>query len=375
MSYEVRDLEPETRPNPAPHAPVAVSHAEMLRILNLAVDQAVSRARDMTAAMSVDILADVEKRLAGLEAPKPKIMAVSIDKEVRRLQKAAVPYLGRMIIMAKTGKNILLIGPAGCGKTFAAHQLAEALALPFAHVCFTAGASETWLFGRQTPNGFIEAPFVRLYREGGVFLGDEFDAADENMALSINTALANGHLFNPINGETYVKHKNFVFVACANTLGKGADHVYTGRNRLDGATLNRFSCSKIAVDYDADIERQLCPEKSLLKALTHARSQLKVKKSDEIISTRTIQDACDLYLAGIPALELFESITLGWPSDLVKACGLDQYTEPTAQTQTPPPVPMQDPKPVSIPREEASTESHEEKLAALKARLAASAHR
>ena len=57
------------------------------------------------------------------------------------------------------------------------------------------------------------------------------------MLLSITTALSNGYLYNPINGETVKQHEDFIMVGCANTCGKGADAVYTGRNRLDGAFL------------------------------------------------------------------------------------------------------------------------------------------
>lgn len=309
--------------------------AEMLEAIQQAAHDAAIEAgnRAFVAAGNATrkIMADVETRLAQFETPRAKIMAVSIDAVTRPLTHAASKCLPDLIINAKLGLNTLLVGPAGCGKTFAVHQLAEALGRPYGHVCLTAGASETWLFGRQTPHGFIEGTFSKLYRTGGVFLADEMDAADANLLLSINTALANGSLFNPINGETYAKHADFVFVGAANTVGKGGDRVYTGRQRLDGSTLNRFACCLLAVDYDSDVERALCPDRDLYQALKHARAKLGELKSDEIISTRTFDHAFKLVAAGVDPLQVFKRITLGWPAELVKQAGLHEFERTEVQ--------------------------------------------
>lgn len=248
-----------------------------------------------------------------------KILAVKInDTETKELSTQAVPYLKRMIISAKLGKNIMLIGPAGCGKTTAAEQLAESLGVPFHNLTFTAGASETWLFGRQTPTGFVAGSFWLAYRDGGVFLADEFDAGDANLILSINTAIENGHCFNPINGENVKRHKDFVFIAACNTFGKGADATYTGRNRLDAASLRRFAGSMIAVTYNLDIERVVCPDENLRTTLQTARTNLANVSSTEIVSTGCLKNAYDLYSNGVSYKEIRESLTLSWPDDLKK---------------------------------------------------------
>ncbi len=81
-------------------------------------------------------------------------------------------------------KNILLIGPAGTGKTYIARQLAECLpskldptkiGLPFYHISCTAGMSEGNLTGKFLPVGengkfeYVPAGFVYAYENGGVF--------------------------------------------------------------------------------------------------------------------------------------------------------------------------------------------------------------
>src|SRR5262249_59731426 len=86
---------------------------------------------------------------------------------------------GWVLKLTTARKNVLLIGPAGSGKTHLASQVARALGLAFAHISCSAGMSEGQLLGRLVPTGdartfeYLRSDFVRLYEEGGVFLFDE----------------------------------------------------------------------------------------------------------------------------------------------------------------------------------------------------------
>jgi cobaltochelatase CobS len=265
--------------------------------------------------------------IAKVERPLPQVLAVKVnDGELRRLSKPAPKYLGRMIELARTGKGILLVGPAGCGKSTAAELMAEALGLRFGAISCTAGMSETWLMGRQLANGYLLAPFVDVYENGGVFLLDEIDAADSNILITLNNALANGYFDNPMTGKRIMKHAQFICVAGANTHGKGSDGVYTARNRLDGATLDRFWTIK--VDYDRALESALCPDKTLRDAFWNARKQLSKLQSDEFLSTRKLKEAYELKTAcGWSYADIFESLCASWPSELFTACGLDKIED------------------------------------------------
>jgi cobaltochelatase CobS len=262
------------------------------------------------------ILNLVNERVQALSKNTKVAVAIKInDEPIKKLEKQAHPNLTEVVGLLKSGLTPLLVGPAGCGKSFVAHQAAEAMGLPFAHLCFTAGVSEVWLFGRQTPMGFVEGDFSKTYKNGGVFLADEFDAADPNLALSINTALANGHLYNPISGENIPRHPNFNFIAAANTFGKGGDIVYTGRSRLDGATLDRFTI--VEIGYVEAVENALCPDAALADKLRDIRDNLIDRGSKEILSYRAFAKAYTLkHALGYADKKIFTVLFAAWSEDL-----------------------------------------------------------
>ena len=194
-------------------------------------------------------VAALRDKVAELEANKPTVI------EVRQANGTAVQITGavheafeEVLQLAAARKHIFLPGPAGCGKSHMAKQVADALGLPFGFISCSAGMSESQLLGRRVPNGdhgqfvYEATDFVRCYENGGVFLFDELDAADSNVLLVVNSALANGHMALPNRTENPVakRHPDFVCIAAANTFGRGADRQYVGRNELDESTLDRF---------------------------------------------------------------------------------------------------------------------------------------
>lgn len=311
----------------------------MLAIQQAAEDAALSATKNAlnnAKIITSELMTEVENKLNGIAQSfdSMPILHVQIgEQQVKKLDQPAVKYLGRMIANAKLSLNTLLVGPAGAGKTTAAEQLAQAMNLTFGHLNLTAGASETWLFGRQTPNGFVEGQFSKFYREGGVFLADEIDAADPNLLLSINTAIASDKLYNPISGESIQRNENFVFVGAANTYGKGGSATYTGRSRLDAATLDRFVV--IEVDYDPDVEKMVCPDSKLLKMFNDLRTELKRVQSQEVISTRGIKAAYKQISAGLASTDVLNSMVLSWPQDLKSFAKkkIETYTEKSEAKQ------------------------------------------
>lgn len=146
-----------------------------------------------------------------------------------------------------------LVGPAGSGKTTIARNAATALGLDF--YCTGAFMASYEILGTKNAHGdYKPTAFYTAYKQGGVYLLDEIDACSAKALTAVNQALANSYFMFP-NGELVEKHKNFVAIAGANTIGHGATRQYIGRNPLDGATLDRFET--IEVDYDERLEAQL----------------------------------------------------------------------------------------------------------------------
>lgn len=283
----------------------------------------------IAAGVVTSTMAQAEVRIQGLIAKVNALQNTQVVMHVRlneapiqKLSREAHPLLPKALgILQAARLNLLLVGPTGSGKTTLAQQVAEAMGKRFGHICFTSGASESWLFGRQTPNGFVNGEFAEMFENGGVFLGDEFDAADANLLLCVNTAIENKVLYNPISGRTISAHPDFYFVAGANTFGLGANAKFTGRNRLDEATLSRFGT--LYIDYNEGIEAKICADKSLLKKLHAARKNLAKRNATQGLSTRDIAKTVALINAGFSEGEaIHAAFTASWPQGLAKEVGL-----------------------------------------------------
>ena len=244
-------------------------------------------------------------------------------KTVRDIKGVFHPKFERILKLAKKRKNIFLYGPTGCGKTHVCQQLAEALGLEFYFVSCTTGMSEGQLAGRLLPVGkqgtfeYVIGEFVKAYEKGGVFLLDEIDAADPNVLLTINSALANGRLAIPNRpSKPYaVKHKDFVCVAAANTVGTGADRLYSGRTKLDAATLDRFQIGKVYMDYDQNVEAQLCPNDDLRNRLVSFREKVRAHRLERAVSTRFMIDAYEMTEDGWTMQDVEDALFEGWRED------------------------------------------------------------
>lgn len=229
----------------------------------------------------------------------------------------------RILKLAKRRKWIFIYGPTGCGKTHICQQLAEALNLEFYFVSCTTGMSEGQLTGRLLPVGsqgtfeYVMGEFVKAYENGGVFLLDEMDAADPNVLLVINSALANNRLAIPNRPKKpYAqRHPDFVMVGAANTVGTGADRMYSGRNKLDAATLDRFSVGKVYMNYDATVESQLCPNDELRNRLLSYREKVRSHRMERAVSTRFLIDAYDMMEDGWSFQDVDDALFEGWRED------------------------------------------------------------
>jgi hypothetical protein len=194
---------------------------------------------------------------------------------------------------------LALVGPKGTGKTRLARDISDEMGVPFGMVSMTSGTSPSAFNGRpmvaddgtlalisalnamaqfaesdekarehaveayrlaterHEKGDTVMSQFVKCYGGGGVFLFDEMDAADENLLLGVNAALANNKFANPATGDIIEQHPDFIPIAGMNTLGLGAGRDYNSRNRLDAATLDRWNCGRVLITLDSRIEESM----------------------------------------------------------------------------------------------------------------------
>jgi len=229
----------------------------------------------------------------------------------------------KVISLVGAGANVMLVGPAGCGKTSIASSVAKAFQRPLTVISCSAGMSEAQLLGRLLPLGeggafrYVESPFVRAYSTGGVILLDELDAADSNLLLVINAALANGFITVEARASSnldtrVVRHPDTLIIAAANTWGHGADSQYVGRAALDAATLDRFY--RLAIDYDHALERAIgSPEAvAYVQILRKKAREAKLKR---VVSTRMIGRLDAGVRAGLTLKQACEDELAAWSPD------------------------------------------------------------
>lgn len=219
-------------------------------LLDLIADAVSARVEAATRG-SVDrdeVEAIVEQKLAGVAPRQIEVVRLDGTKVDVGTQHANFEALLR-IVSARV--NAWLVGPAGSGKTSAAHSVATALGLEFYAKSVGPQTSESSLLGYYDANGnYVRTLLREAFEFGGVFLLDEVDAGNPAVLVVINALLANGSCAFP--DKVVDKHPDFVLIAGANTIGLGADRQYVGRQQIDAATLDRFGL--LNWEYDPRIE-------------------------------------------------------------------------------------------------------------------------
>ena len=214
--------------------------------------------------------------------------AIEIEKQHKAFDDLLTVSVARL--------NAMLTGPAGSGKTTAAEKVSEVMNLPFSAISFGPLTMQSQLVGYEDAHGvYHETAFVKAYKDGGVFLGDEMDAAGPAVLVTINMALANGSMATP--AGMIKRHENFIFIAGANTYGNGADRQYVGRAQLDAATLDRFA--SIDWDYDLDLERRISGNDVWVDTVQRYRRNAENHSLKVVISPRASINGAKLLAAGM----------------------------------------------------------------------------
>lgn len=258
----------------------------------------------------------------GARVPREIVVKIG-DRPAVEMGEHAHPMFEKVLRLVSAKIGVMLVGPAGCGKTHLFSQVCKALGKEGESISLSGGVTEAHLTGRLLPTGdggrfvYTESPFVKCYREGRPFLLDEMDGGDPNVLLSINQATANGGFHVEARAasglDTYVKrHAETILMATANTYGTGAGAMYVGRNQLDAATLDRWYV--VQMDYDKAYEERCAPSQ-VTHFVWRLRELITANKWRRVASTRMIQKAGAALGAGLEWQDVKNDLLSGFTAD------------------------------------------------------------
>jgi len=227
-------------------------------------------------------------------------------------------YLIRSAVRAK---NIMMTGPAGCGKTMAAKALVNSLDRPDFY--FNLGATQdpratligNTMFDKNKGTYFSESSFVQAIKTpNAVILLDELSRAHPDAWNILMTVLDQGQRYlrlDEAEGSPIVKVADGVtFIATANIGNE-----YTSTRVIDRAILDRFVTIEMDVltdDQEFGLLKYMFPEvneddlKAVAEIAHHTRTQAMSDsgKVTSMVSTRASVEMAGLLYDGF---DLFES--------------------------------------------------------------------
>ena len=224
---------------------------------------------------------------------------------------------------AVRGKNIMMTGPAGCGKTMAAKALVNALDRPDFY--FNLGATQdprgTLIGNTHFEEGkgtyFSESLFVKaISTPNAVILLDELSRAHPDAWNILMTVLDYGQRYlrlDEADGQNTVKvAENVTFIATANIGNE-----YTSTRQLDKALMDRFTIVEMDMlneseEYELltymfpNVDTTTISNVSKIASLTRSESSSDTARIPSGISTRTTVELCGLLYDGFSLEESAE---------------------------------------------------------------------
>ena len=216
---------------------------------------------------------------------------------------------------AVRGKNILMTGPAGCGKTMAAKSLVNAMDRPDFY--FNLGATQdprstligNTHFDKSKGTYFSESLFVTAIKTpNAVILLDELSRAHPDAWNILMTVLDAGQRYLRLDeadgSETIPVAEGVTFVATANIGNE-----YTSTRVMDKALMDRFTIVEMDVLTDEEefgllsymyphVDGELLKAVSEISHLTRMESKSDAGKISSGISTRTSVELAGLMFDG-----------------------------------------------------------------------------
>ena len=221
------------------------------------------------------------------------------------------------------GKNIMMTGPAGCGKTMAAKSLVNSLDRPDYY--FNLGATQdprstligNTHFDKKKGTYFSESLFVKaISTPNAVILLDELSRAHPDAWNILMTVLDYGQRYLRLDeqsGSDNIKVADGVtFVATANIGNE-----YTSTRVMDKALMDRFTIVEMDVLNEDDentllnimfpsVDKVVLGNVAKIASLTRTESKSETARITSGISTRTTVELCGLLYDGFSLEESAE---------------------------------------------------------------------
>ena len=228
-----------------------------------------------------------------------------------------------LVRSAVRGKNIMMTGPAGCGKTMAAKALVNSLDRPDFY--FNLGATQdprgtligNTHFEKNKGTYFSESLFVEaIQTPNAVILLDELSRAHPDAWNILMTVLDYGQRYLRLdeqNNQATIKVADGVtFVATANIGNE-----YTSTRVMDKALMDRFTIVEMDVLSEEDensllnymfpnVDSTLLGNVAKIATLTRTESNSDTARISSGISTRTTVELCGLLFDGFTLEEASE---------------------------------------------------------------------
>jgi len=231
-----------------------------------------------------------------------------------------------LVRSAVRGKNIMMVGPAGCGKTQAAKSLPEATKRPFFY--FNLGATQdpraTLIGNTHFKDGatvFDKSPFVKaLETKDAIILLDELSRAHPEAWNILMTVLDEGQRYlrldESFDAPVIKVAEGVSFIATANI---GTE--YTSTRVLDRALMDRFEIIEVdilSMEQEVSLLTKGFPtlDADLINSVADIANSTRAEWRDEdgklntMISTRMTVRLCDLLSDGFDLGEASEVAVL-----------------------------------------------------------------